>query len=71
MSHENEHRAHPVRNFFYVIYSIINLAAFVGFFYALASVSLPLRSVVLIVTGAVLALGVSVGVVRPLCRRKK
>ena len=69
MSQEREHRAHPVRNFFYVIYSLFNLLAFLGFFYALYAVSLPLRTVYLIVTGAVLVLALFVGVFRPLFRK--
>ena len=71
MARENEHRAHPVRNFFYVLYSFLNIVAFVGFFYALYSVTLPMRTLVLILTGVVLVLALAMRVLRPLFRARR
>lgn len=66
MSNQSEHRAHPVRNFFYVLYSLFNLAAFLCFFYALYAITLPMRVIFLIVTGAVLVFAFCFCVVRPI-----
>ena len=71
MSHKNNHRAHPVRNFFYILYSLLNILAFVGFFYALYSIGLSVRIPVLVLTGVLLALALAMGVVRPLLRAKR
>ncbi len=71
MTHENEHRAHPVRNFFYTLYSLLNILAFVGFFYALADEALSFRLAVLVLTGALLALALFVGVFRPVLRARR
>ncbi|MBE6568243.1 MAG: hypothetical protein E7657_06265 [Ruminococcaceae bacterium] len=71
MARETEHRAHPVRNFFYVLYSFLNIIAFVGFFYALYSVTLPMRTLILILTGIILALALAMGVIRPLFRARR
>lgn len=71
MQHENNHPAHPIRNFFYVIYSLINLSAFIGFFYAICNTALPLRSLCIAVTAGVLALALIAGVFLPLRRAKK
>ena len=69
MSHKNERRAHPVRNFFYVVYSLFNLVAFLAFFYALYAVTFPMRGIFLVVAGGALVLALAVGVFRPLfCR---
>lgn len=68
MAFETEHRTHPVRNFFYVLYSILNAIAFVGFFYALYTASMPMRTLALALTGALLALALVVGVLRPVLR---
>ena len=71
MANENRHPAHPVRNFFYTLYSLLNILAFFGFFYALYAVSLPMRAVFLITTGAVIAVGLIFGVLRPILRLKR
>ena len=70
MSRETEHRAHPVRNFFYVLYSVLNIVAFALFFYALYSVEMPMRMLSLILTAAFLVLALFVGVLRPLIRAR-
>ncbi len=71
MSHDNGHPSHPVRNFFYTLYSLFNILAFLAFFYALYAVSLPSRTLLLIGTGAVIALGLFFGVIRPIFRAKR
>lgn len=64
------HREHPVRNFFYVLYSVVNIVAFLGFFCALYVDGMTARIPILIATGALLAVALFTGVVRPLMRRK-
>ena len=71
MPNENEHRAHPVRNFFYVLYSFINLAAFLGFFYGFYAISMPKRTWLLIATGAVLVCALFFGALYPLFRSRR
>ena len=71
MSNNNNHPAHPVRNFFYTLYSILNALAFVVFFYALYSVSLPMRAVVLCVSGALVVCALVFGMLRPLLRARR
>ena len=67
----NNHPAHPVRNFFYTLYSILNALAFVVFFYALYSATLPMRVIVLCVSGALVACALAFGAIRPLLRAKR
>lgn len=69
--HENEHRAHPVRNFFYTVFSLLNIFSFVAFFYALADKALPFRFALLIGAGALTVLALLFGVLRPLLRTKR
>ena len=71
MAHENGHPSHPVRNFFYTLYSLFNAAAFLGFFYALYAVELPMRTLHLALTGALVLLGLFFGVLRPIRRAKR
>ena len=71
MARQNGHRAHPVRNFFYTLYSLLNAAAFVGFFYALYAPNFPMRTMHLVVTGAVVLVGLLVGILGPLFRRRR
>ena len=71
MSYNNDHPTHPVRNFFYVLYSIVNALAFVGFFYALYSESLPARGILLGVFGAILASAVAFGIFSPFSRARR
>ena len=70
MMHENGHRAHPVRNFFYTLYSLLNIFAFATFFCALAQKDLPLRPMLLVVAGTFILLALFFGVLRPLFRIK-
>ena len=65
------HREHPVRNFFYVLYSVTNIFAFAVFFFALYRDSLTARIPIMIVAGALLALALCVGVIRPFARGKR
>ena len=65
------HREHPVRNFFYVLYSVTNIFAFAAFFFALYRDSLTARIPIMVVAGAFLALALCVGVIRPLARGKR
>ena len=71
MAHDNGHGAHPVRNFFYTLYSLLNLLAFVGFFFAFYAIGFPMRRMSLVVTGAILLFALIFGVLRPLARRKR
>ena len=68
MSHNN-HPAHPVRNFFYTLYSLLNALAFVAFFYALYNAELPSRGIVLGASGALLACALFFGILRPAFRK--
>ena len=71
MANEKQHPAHPVRNFFYTLYSLVNIFAFAAFFYALYAPTLPSRIAVLIGTGVLVMLGIAFGVIRPMCRAKR
>lgn len=69
---ETTHRARPVRNFFYTVYSLINAVAFTLFFYHLYLVERSLLDTgVMIVCGAVVALGAFVGILKPLFSKKR
>ena len=68
---ETAHPTHPVRNFFYVLWSLLNLFAFLAFFFALSREALPLRMPILIGAGAVLALAIFFGFFRPLFTAKR
>ena len=70
MTNENQHRSHPVRNFFFTVYSLSNIIAFLGFFYAFYAPELPNRIPILIAAGAWAALGLVLGVLRPIFRLK-
>ena len=63
------HPAHPVRNFFYVLWSLVNILCFAGLFFALATVTLPLRPVFVLATATVLVFALIFGFFRPLFRR--
>ena len=71
MARDNGHRAHPVRNFFYTLYSLLNAFAFVFFFYVLYAVNFPMPMLHLIAAGAIVLVGLIVGVLRPLFRRRR
>ena len=66
---QDAHPAHPVRNFFYVLWSFVNVLCFVGLFFALANPALPLRPVFVIATATVLVFALIFGFFRPLFRR--
>ena len=61
----NTHPKHPVRNFFYVLYSLFNAFCFLTFFYALYAPTLPSRLITMIATGGVCLLALAFGVFRP------
>ncbi|MBO5652923.1 MAG: hypothetical protein J6S44_01760 [Clostridia bacterium] len=69
---ETTHRSHPFRNLIYTVYSLLNAMAFTCFFYYLYSVE---RSAAdncsMIVCGAVAALGLFVGILKPLFSKKR
>ena len=68
---DGSHPKHPVRNFFYVIWSLFNILCFVGFFYALYAPTLSVRWLVLIATGGVCVLAFVFGVFRPLAATRR
>lgn len=68
---DGSHPKHPVRNFFYVIWSLFNILCFVGFFYALYSPALSVRWLVLIATGGVCVLAFVFGIFRPLTATRR
>ena len=70
MKNTASHPTHPVRNFFYVLWSVVNAVAFVGLFLALATETLPYRPYVIIGTATVLVLALVLGFFRPLLRRR-
>ena len=63
---KNDHPTHPVRNFFYLLWTLVNTLAFVGFFVAISLPVLPYRAVWLFVTAVLLVLAVVFGIFRPL-----
>ena len=69
---ETTHKARPLRNFFYTVYSLLNALAFTSFFYHLYLVQrTPRDTGVMIVCGAIAALGFLVGILKPLFARKR
>lgn len=69
MHHEKNttHPAHPFRNFLYTLYSLLNAAAFTLFFYLLFMAERPANgTLVMIACGALVALGLFFGVLKPL-----
>lgn len=65
----NAHPSHPVRNFFYVLWSLVNAFCFIGLFYALYDPHIPLRPVFVLATATVLVFALIFGFFRPLFRR--
>lgn len=65
------HPTHPVRNFFYVLWSFVNIFAFAGLFFALATASLPYRPVIVLLCGALLVFALLFGFFRPLLTVKR
>ena len=57
---EKAHRRHPVRNFFYFFYTVLNAVAFGALFYALNLADMALA----VGAGALVSIAVLVGVVR-------
>ena len=70
MNETNKHPAHPVRNFFYVLWSVVNALAFVGLFFALATEKLPYRPYIVIGTATLLVFALVFGFFRPLLKRR-
>ncbi len=66
---ESTHPAHPVRNFFYTLWSLLNLASFLVLFYALSMEASPLRIPLLLGAGGVLLIALAFGFFRPLIKR--
>ena len=66
---ENTHPTHPVRNFFYTLWSLVNLCAFLVLFYALGMAGSPLRIPLLLGAGGVLLIARVFGFFRPLIKR--
>ena len=62
-----EHRKHPIRNFFYFLYTLLNAAAFVTLFYALNKAAYTLA----VGAGAIVAIAVLVGVVDALLPKRR
>lgn len=71
MQKENTHPTHPIRNFFYALWSLANAIAYVAFFYVLATPSLPYRSLVAVSLAAVLAAALAFGFICPLFGKKR
>ena len=57
---EKAHRRHPVRNFFYFLYTALNATAFCTLFYALDKADVTLA----VGAGALVSIAVLVGVIR-------
>lgn len=66
---ENTHPTHPVRNFFYTLWSLLNLIAFLALFYALSMADSSLRLPLLVGAGAVLLVALIFGFFRPLLKK--
>ena len=71
MTNENRHPAHPVRNLFYILLSLLNIAAFLGFFFALATPTLAYRLLILAVCGVWVAFAFFACLLRPLLQSKR
>lgn len=69
---ETTHRARPIRNFLYTVYSLVNAVAFTAFFYCLyLAVRTPRDTAVMIVCGVVAALGLFFGILKPTFSKKR
>ena len=69
---EKTHRARPLRNFLYTVYSLLNALAFASFFFHLYLVErTPLDTGVMILCGAVVALGLFFGILKPLFSKRR
>lgn len=70
MNETKNHPAHPVRNFLYAIWSLVNALAFAGFFFALATRTLPYRPTVILGCATLMVIGAVFGFFRPLLKRR-
>ncbi len=70
MSQNEKHPSHPVRNFFYLLWSLVNTLAFVGLFVVI-TLPVPYKPVVNFVLLVVLLLAVVFGIIRPLFKLKR
>lgn len=69
---EAAHKARPIRNFLYTVYSLINAVAFTAFFYTLyLAVRTPRDTAVMITCGVVVALGLFAGILRPTFTKRR
>lgn len=66
----SSHPAHPIRNFFYVLWSLWNAAAFVLGFFLFACAPFPYRTVLLLLCAVTVLVAFVFGVIRPLMRGK-
>lgn len=64
--HTSEHKGHPIRNFFYFLYTLFNAAAFGTLFYALEKGGTLLG----VAAGAAVAVAVLVGIVDAVVHRR-
>ena len=62
------HPAHPIRNFFYVLWSLLNAAAFTLGFFFLATEPFSYRIPLIVLCGGIVFVALVVGIVRPLIR---
>ena len=67
---ESAHPAHPVRNFFYVLWSLLNALAFALGFFVLAAEPFPYSTAVLALCAVTVLLALGFGIIRPLISRK-
>lgn len=67
---ENAHPAHPVRNFFYVLWSLLNALAFALGFFLFAVEPFPYSTVVLFLCAVTVLAAIVFGIIRPLFRGK-
>ena len=72
MKQENNHPNHPVRNFFYMLWSLLNAVAFVALFVLITlPFPIPYRFLYVFAAATVLLLALVFGFFRPLFRVKR
>ena len=64
------HPAHPIRNFFYVLWSLLNAAAFVLGFFLLVCEPCPYGTLLMLLCAVTVLVALVFGVIRPLVRGK-
>lgn len=63
------HPARPIRSFFYTVWMLVSVFAFVAFFVALDVTTLPYRIPVLAVSAVLSLLTLVCGIITPMLRR--